>query len=71
MQPINFNKIKMFDFGTVRFKFGNVQYELYVSSRESMCISVLFIVCTHLKVIFDKSFEKNFKKKCEVNLQFF
>jgi hypothetical protein len=48
----------MFDFGTVRFEFGNVQYELYESSRESMYFSVLFIVCTHLKVIFEKNFEK-------------
>ncbi len=58
MQPIiNFNKNnnKMFDFGTVRFEFGNVQYELYESSRESMYFSVLFIVCTHLKVFFDNN----------------
>jgi len=62
MLPINFNKNinKMFDF-------GNVQYELHESSRESMYVSVLFIVCTHLKVIF----EKNLKKKCEVILEFF
>ena len=50
----------MFDIGTVRFEFGNVQYELYESSRESLYFFVLFTVCTHLKVIFDKNFEKNF-----------
>ena len=65
MQPINFNKNnnKMFDFGTVRFEFGNVQYELYESSRESMYFSVLFIVCTHLNVIFEKNLEKSFFDK--------
>jgi hypothetical protein len=72
MQPINFDKNnnKIFDFGTVRFEFGNVhlvQYELYESSRESMYFSVLFIVCTNLKVIF----EKNLEKECEVILEFF
>jgi len=38
MLPINLNKNinKMFDIGTVRFEFGNVQYELYESSRESL-----------------------------------
>jgi len=73
MLPINFNKNinKMFNFGTVRFEFGNIQYELYESTRESMYFSVLFIVCTHLKIIFDKNFEKNLKKKCEVILEFF
>jgi hypothetical protein len=60
----------MFDFGTVRFEFGNVQYELYESSRELMFISVLFIVCTHLKVIFDKNFEKNLKKNVKLFLSF-
>ena len=73
MLPINFNKNinKMFDIGTVRFEFGNVQYELYESSRESMYLSVLFIVCIHLKIIFKKNFEKNLKKKCEVIFEFF
>jgi hypothetical protein len=57
MLPINFNRNinKMFDFGTVRFESNNVQYELYESSRESMYFSVLFIVCTHLEIIFEKN----------------
>jgi len=44
MLPIDFNKNvkKIFDFGTVRFEFGNVQYELYESSRESLYFFVLF-----------------------------
>jgi len=53
----------MFDFGTVRFEFGNLQYELYESSRESMYFSVLFIVCTNLKVIFEKNLKKKFFDK--------
>ena len=61
MLTINFNRNinKISDFGTVRFESNNVKYELYESSRESMYLSVLFIVCTHLKIIF----EKNLKKK--------
>ena len=49
MLPINFNKNinKMFDF-------GNVQYELYESSRESLYFFVLNIDFTHLK-FFDKN----------------
>jgi len=68
MQPINLNEnnTKMFDFGTVRFEFGNLQYKLYESSRESIFFSVLIIVCTHFKVYF----EKNLKKKREVILEF-
>ena len=50
MLSINFNKNinKKVDFGTVRFEFGIVQYELYESSRESRT----FYAIVHIQNLF-------------------